>query len=124
MIEVTVTGADELVRKFGKFEVDKSWQKVVVPQMETHQTEVGKYPTLKALTYTRTGTLGKKWYVKTPELETKVGNRASYAQWVHGAATQTFWSAAYKWKRIDEGLQARVKRITKLLGDALERQLE
>ena len=124
MIEVTVVGAEQLARKMAAVDFDKIWDKVTVPEMETHRTQVGKYPALSALTYKRTGNLGKKWYVGTPrDLVTIVGNLAPYAKWVHGEDTQTKWSAAYRWKRINEGLDARIKKIMQLLGGAVKRAL-
>ena len=57
--------------------------------------------------------LGKQWYVKSSGFQTKIGNRASYARWVHGDE-QARAMAAIGWKKLFDVAKSKIKRITKI----------
>ena len=44
--------------------------------------------------------LGKQWYVKRTGYSVRIGNRASYAKWVHGDETQERAMRRIGWKKL------------------------
>ena len=57
--------------------------------------------------------LGKQWYVKQIGLDTEIGNRASYARWVHGDEQASFMKPK-GWRILTEVVQEKIVRITKI----------
>lgn len=55
--------------------------------------------------------LGTQWNVKADSLDTKIGNRASYARWVHGEQTQAHAMAGHGWRKLFEVAKEKVNAI-------------
>ena len=58
--------------------------------------------------------LATQWYVKTSGFQTKIGNRASYAKWVHGKEDQATAMADIGWKKLFDVAKQKKGRITKI----------
>ena len=57
--------------------------------------------------------LGKQWYVKSEGINTKIGNSASYAKWVHGDDDQVEAMASIGWKKLFATAKEKVGAFTK-----------
>ena len=60
--------------------------------------------------------LGKQWYVKRTlnDFTTEIGNRSSYAQYVHGDDTQASFMAPKGWKKLYATALEKLPQITKV----------
>lgn len=57
--------------------------------------------------------LGTQWYVKSASFKTEIGNRASYAKWVHGEEQASFM-APKGWRKLTEVAKEKLADITKV----------
>ena len=57
--------------------------------------------------------LSKQWYVRKG-WSTKIGNRASYAKWVHGKDTQASAMARIGWIKLIDGAEKKRKQVTRI----------
>lgn len=57
--------------------------------------------------------LGTQWYVEPEGLGTRIGNRASYAKWVHGEE-QAHFMAPKGWRKLLEVAEEKRDKITKV----------
>ena len=72
--------------------------------------------------------LGKRWYVRRVGAEGKIGNRASYAKWVHGDDTQARgMSSSAKipkgWRKLKEVADEKIGKITKVYSNWVAKTL-
>ena len=58
--------------------------------------------------------LGTQWYVKSSGYQTKIGNRASYAKWVHDDKEQARAMATIGWRKLFEVAKEKKAQITKV----------
>ena len=58
--------------------------------------------------------LGTRWTVESKNLQTKIGNSASYAKWVHGDDTQAKAMEKIGWKKLFATAKLKVGDITKV----------
>ena len=57
--------------------------------------------------------LGKQWYVKREGYKMRIGNRASYAKWVHGDE-QAGAMAGHGWRKLVDVTKEKLSRIQKV----------
>ena len=71
-------------------------------------------------TQTKSGNTGKSeklgtlWYAKAQGYSTAVGNRASYAKYVHGDDDQATFMAPKGWRKLKEVAEEKITEITKV----------
>lgn len=58
--------------------------------------------------------LGKQWTVKREGFNTEIGNRASYAKWVHGDDTQATFMAPKGWRKLREVTEEKMTAVIKV----------
>ena len=58
--------------------------------------------------------LGKQWYAKPDGLDMRIGNRASYAKWVHGDDTQAAAMDRIGWRKLFKTAKDKVGGIKKV----------
>jgi hypothetical protein len=58
--------------------------------------------------------LGTQWYVKSSGYQTKIGNRASYARWVHDEKDQATAMATIGWRKLFDVAKEKKAQITKI----------
>ena len=56
--------------------------------------------------------LGTQWTIQRRGYSTHIGNRASYAKWVHGDE-QASWMANIGWRKLKEVAKEKIKPITR-----------
>lgn len=62
----------------------------------------------------RSEKLGTKWYSKAEGYETRIGNIASYAKYVHGDDDQASFMEPKGWRKLKEATQEKIADITKV----------
>ena len=73
----------------------------------------GKGTQTASKNYFNSENLGKQWYTKSTGLDMKIGNRASYARWVHGVE-QAKAMARIGWKQLFKTAKDKVGDIKKV----------
>jgi len=136
-IKVTVTGLKELqaaIAKFprmagiymGKAGMEAA-KRVILPteglQKYPPATEANRPPTpyyqrgmgmvYKNSVKKTSENLGKQWYTKSENFKTEIGNRASYAHWVHGEDQASFM-APKGWRKLLDVVTEKMPQITKV----------
>ena len=138
ILKIEVKGLDILMRKFKQFpeEIkshlsqagDEAAERVLLPteglKKYPPQTAANEPPTpyyirgrgmqYKTRNAMNSERLGTRWYVKSADLKTTIGNSASYAKWVHGDDTQAKAMANIGWKKLFETAKDKVTEITKV----------
>jgi len=64
--------------------------------------------------YHNSENLGKQWYTERDGLDIQIGNRASYAKWVHGDDDQRANMARIGWKKLYKTAKEKVGGIKKV----------
>lgn len=67
--------------------------------------------------------LGKQWYVKREGYKARIGNRASYAKYVHGDDTQAKAMAKIGWKKLFATFEKKKAKITKIYQEMVDRTI-
>jgi len=57
--------------------------------------------------------LGSQWYTKTKSFATEIGNRASYAKWVHGEE-QAHFMGPKGWRKLTDVVREKMSDIVKV----------
>ena len=136
-LQIEFVGLDKLLAAFEKFPKKvaramsqaghETANKVILPtkglQNYPAETAANKPPTPyyirgRGMQYKNKNTfsserLGTQWYVKTSGYQTKIGNRASYAKYVHGEDQASFM-APKGWKKLFDVAKQKKKQITKV----------
>lgn len=136
-VHVEVIGIEKLMKAFDRFPRKimqylgqaghESATRVILPeeglQNYPPETAANKPPTpyyirgkgtqTKSKNYFNSENLGKQWYVKRRGLDMKIGNRASYARWVHGVE-QAKAMGLIGWKQLFKTAKDKVGDIKKV----------
>jgi hypothetical protein len=135
-IKITVVGLDKLQASFNKFpreiakyveqagdEASKNILKTEGLQKYPPATAANAPPTPYYIrgrgTQTKSGNkgnserLGTQWVVEKRNLATMIGNRASYAKWVHGEEQASFMKPK-RWRILVDVAKEKVPQITKI----------
>jgi len=67
--------------------------------------------------------LGKQWYRKREGYSVKIGNRASYAKWVHGDETQAHFMADIGWRKLLEVAKEKILEIERIYQKWIDRAI-
>lgn len=144
--EIQIKGIDKLQKKLSKVQAKEVFKEIFPIILEEMQDEAGEYPPATSANRPRPGgwyergqgrvfssgrvirsseTLGKKWYTKTlvSKMQAKIGNKASYAKYVHGD-DQAKFHGARGWKKLIKVVKSYKKEIEKLLKRAVDRRLK
>lgn len=113
-ITITITGLEPIVKSLGELGAAKWLKALLKTSAKIIGDRTGVYPA-PVPTYQRgwgpiyasgrkskkktSENLGKQWYVKSSDFSAEVGNRASYAEFVHGERQAKFHGAR-GWRKL------------------------
>jgi hypothetical protein len=67
--------------------------------------------------------LGKQWYVKREGYKTRIGNRASYAKYVHGKKLQAKAMERIGWRKLYDVVKEKLPDIQKIYQQMVDRTI-
>lgn len=145
---VTIVGIKELTDKIGRVQMRKIFRLVMTPQAKNIQGITSKYPrstsanrpNAKGVWYERgygtkrntkqgvrgrktSETLSKQWKVDVGAAKAVISNRASYAEFVHGARQARFHKGR-GWKQIEDVIMDNLARIEDAFKNHIDRLLK
>ena len=144
--EIKIKGIDKLQKKLSKVQAKEVFKEVFLWATDEIRGETSLYPpetaaNIKKATgswyqrgrgvvdatgkiYKRSENLSRKWYIKVlvSKLQVKIGNKASYAKFVHGDVQAKFHGER-GWRKLPKVVKSYKRDIEKYLKQAVNRRL-